>query len=99
MTFTDGKPWTATEKDCKAPWSGGKNGSRFRCALCGYRFKVGDRVRWQFTNDIKGAGGNPLVCKSCDGTKEEIVAQVRAGYAAMKEDKMWWFRRSDSDED
>ena len=77
MSFTDGKPWIATEEDCKKPWSGGKNGKYFTCGICGYKFKPGDTVRWQFTNDVPGASGNPLVCTNCDGTKEEIAEKRR----------------------
>ncbi len=94
MGFTDQNPWVATEEDCKRPWSGGKNGLRFRCFLCGHRFKPGDRVRWQYTNDIPGASGNPMVCESCDGTKEEIVLKVKLMYAEAK-GRMWWFMDRD----
>ncbi len=90
MSFTNGKPWIATEKDCNANWSCAKNGERFRCYLCGYRFKPGDQVRWQHTNDTPGASGNPLVCTSCDGTKEEIVAKMKAMYEEST-GRMWWF--------
>lgn len=73
--FTDGKPWIATEADCKARWSGGKDGKYFRCHLCGYKFKVGDRIRWQYTNNIPHAGGNPLVCEKCDTSEEDVIAE------------------------
>jgi hypothetical protein len=94
MSFTNGKPWIATEKDVHASWSGGKDGKYFRCALCGYKFKVGDTVRLQYTNDVPGAGGNPLVCQKCDGTKEEIVAKWRAMHEESK-GRWWWFCRDD----
>ena len=97
MTFTDGKPWIATEKDCKTAWSCGKDGKYFRCALCGYKFKPGDRVRWQYTNDVPGAHGNPFVCKDCDTTKEEIVAEIKARYAE-RDSRMWWFCRTYDDD-
>jgi len=74
MSFTDGKPWIATEKDCKLNWGGHQC---FCCYLCGHRFRPGDTVRWQFTNNIKGAGGNPLVCASCDGDKEKIIERMK----------------------
>jgi hypothetical protein len=77
MSFTDGKPWVVTEKDCRVSWAGGKNGKYFLCGLCGYKFKPGDTVRWQYTNDVQGASGNPLVCVECDGTKEEIVIKYK----------------------
>jgi len=90
MSFTNGKSWIATSEDCSRSWGCTKDGKRFRCYLCGYKFVPGDVVRWQYTNDIPGAGGNPLVCKDCDGTKEEIIAKWRAMYDEAKE-RMWWF--------
>jgi len=72
MSFRDGKTWVATESDCDARWGGGENGKYFRCHFCGYKFKVGDKVRWQYTNDIVGASGNPLVCESCDTGQEDV---------------------------
>jgi hypothetical protein len=92
--FTDGKPFVATEADCRAHWGGGRNGVWFRCYLCGHKFKPGDVVRWQYTNDVQGAGGNPMVCQKCDGTKDEIVAK----WKAMWDDangRMWWFSRTE----
>ena len=94
MSFTDGKPFIATEANCKASWGGGKNGSYFRCYFCGHKFKPGDTVRWQYTNDISGAGGNPMVCERCDGPP----ADVRAAWAEKCEEartRFWWFTRED----
>jgi len=93
MSWTDGKPFTATEKHCNLPWSGSK--TNFRCFNCGHKFKPGDTVRWQFTNDIRGAGGNPMVCEECDGTKEEIVAKIKEGKEQVK--RLWWFRTDKED--
>ena len=92
MSFLNGKPWIATEKHCNN-WGGsgrGNKGKRFRCYICGYRFKPGDKVRCQYTNDTPEAWGNPLVCEKCDGTKEEIVAKMKAKYKSAKSD-MWYF--------
>ena len=75
--FSDGKPWIATEADCDALWHGIPHGNSFRCRFCDYRFVPGDKVRWQYTNDVAGAGGNPLVCEKCDGTKTEIVEKMK----------------------
>jgi hypothetical protein len=88
--FTRGKPFVVTADDCAKRWSGGKNGIYFRCYLCGHKFQPGDVARWQYTNDIPGAGGNPMVCADCDGTKEEIVAKFRAMHEESK-GRMWWF--------
>ncbi len=87
MSIMNGKPFIATEKHCNAPWSGLKE--NFRCFNCGHRFKIGDIVRCQYTNDTQGACGNPFVCTECDGTKEEIVAKIKEGNEQMK--RMWWY--------
>lgn len=88
MSFTDGKPLLATEEHLKAPWSGKRDGSMFRCRMCGYKFQLGDYWRFVYTNDIPGAGGNPLVCERCDG------GDVCARWVQMCEEartKFWWF--------
>lgn len=91
-TFLDQKPFVVAAKHMKLPWSGGKDGVYFRCCLCGYRFQVGDVARWQYTNDVSGAGGNPLVCQACDGTKEQIVDKWKK-MNSEAHGRMWWFCR------
>ena len=89
-SFTDGKPRIATDKDVHANWAGGADGKYFRCAFCGHKFVVGDYWRFVYTNDMPQAGGNPLVCKDCDGD------DIRQKWAKMCEDfrtKYWWFNR------
>lgn len=98
MSILDGSMQIANEKTCKAPWLGGKNGKYFRCAFCGHKFQSGDQWRCQFTNDVAGAGGNPLVCKSCDAPKEELVARWKAMWEQWNEihrtnGQWWWFAR------
>lgn len=96
MSFTDGKPWIATTKDTQTRWSSGKPGEHFRCGMCGHNFVVGDQVRWQYTNDIPNAGGNPLVCAACDGPDfvERWVAKF-AEWDVIATDPKWWrFRKS-----
>ncbi|TRO55922.1 hypothetical protein E2P64_06490 [Candidatus Bathyarchaeota archaeon] len=94
MSFTDQKPFVATEKDVKATWSGVPNGKNFRCAWCGYKFKEGDTVRWVYTNDpsYRGLeiGGNPFICISCDGDKADIISRL-AKMAQEAKEKYWWF--------
>ena len=94
MSFTDGKPRVATEADCKGRWSGGLNGKHFRCGFCGHKFKVGDYWRFQFTNDLPRAGGNPLVCESCDEgpekTRQKWVKKCKAFYDSGE---WWWFSK------
>ncbi len=70
-SFTNGERREATEKDLKAPWGGYKDGRKFRCGMCGHKFIFGDGWRWLYTNDLKGSGGNPLICDSCFTTKED----------------------------
>ena len=91
MSFTDGKPFVATTEDCQRAWSGGKHGIYFRCYLCGHKFKPGDIVRWQYTNNIKGAGGNPMVCRACDG--QDVIRRWKELHDDWNSDKFWWFRR------
>jgi len=95
-SFTTQKPMVATEDDCKAPWSGGKNGKNFRCYFCGHKFFPGDYYRWIFTNNTPGAGGNPLTCKSCDdGDRDKMVEKWKSLCKRAREEDstMWWFRK------
>jgi len=91
MSFTDGKPFIATEKHLQTNWLCGKRGEYFRCFICGHKFQVGDTVRWQYTNNITGASGNPLVCSNCDGPN--VIAKWKELCDLWKSDKMWFFRR------
>lgn len=76
MSFTDGKRRVATEADLAMSWCGEKNGKRFRCYLCGHRFRAGDGWRWQYAgcrNFVNPETGktfgvsNFFVCDGCDG--------------------------------
>lgn len=91
--FTDGKPWQASAKDCAARWSCGKPGEFFRCALCGHKFVEGDTVRWQYTNDTPGAGGNPLVCAKCDVGRDGIIAEILRRRSELEKGEWAWFIR------
>jgi hypothetical protein len=93
MTWTDGKPFEATDEHLKMDWSCGGPGKNFRCGLCGYRFAVGDTVRWQYTNDTPGAGGNPFVCVDCDKGRDANIAEILKRRAELKSDRWWWFTR------
>jgi hypothetical protein len=88
-SWTSGEPFTATEQHCKLRWNCRKPGEMFRCFRCGHKFVPGDTVRWVFTNDVPGAGGNPFVCGPCDGPKEELVAEI---LLRRSDERMWWFR-------
>lgn len=96
MSFLDGYPRIATEKDVTANWYGGRRGANFRCALCGHKFTVGEYWRCVYTNGTPGAGGNPLVCIACDGTNEEVIAKWRAMIDEART-KYWFFTRCDCD--
>lgn len=87
MLFTDQKPRIATEEDCKANWSGHKNGAWFKCTLCGHKFIVGDYWRW-----IYGKGYlNFIVCRCCDsGNVEEIWVDINKKWEEMRENGPFW---------
>ena len=93
-SFTDQKPRIATREDVHARWSGGATGKYFRCALCGHKFKVGDTWRFVYTNDTPGAGGNPLVCETCDGTREKVIEKWKALKIEFDNPKFWRFKRN-----
>lgn len=65
--WIQGDPQRVEKKDLTLPWSGYRDGRRFRCGLCGHRFKEGDYIRFLFTNKEGLPGGNPFTCEACDG--------------------------------
>lgn len=87
-SFTDQKQRVATEKDCKAPWSGGKDGKYFRCYLCGYKFVVGDKWRWIFAGRIPLL--NFIVCEKCDG--DDVLERWQKANEEA-ESRFWWLHR------
>lgn len=84
MSFTDQKPFVATEAHVKARW-----GSGFTCKLCGHKFVVGDTVRWVYANGTKDQQtGNFMVCARCDG--EDVLQRAKTSYIeAVKLAKQW----------
>ena len=90
--FTDGLPRVATQRDTELRWS--CSPKNFRCGFCGHKFIVGDTYRFVFTNSHEGAGGNPLVCQSCDASNEELIERWRQKRIEFDSGKWWWFRRS-----
>lgn len=94
MSWTDGKPFIANAEHVATKWNA--RSGQFRCGLCGVRFKEGDTVRWQFTNDTPGAGGNPFVCQTCDGGRDANIAEILRRRAELKDDKWWWFMKGNS---
>ena len=98
MSFTSQLPFVVTDKDVATKWGGFSDGRKFRCALCGHRFVVGDTARWVCTNFdapiYKGIGGNPFVCSPCDAPKDELLEKLqamRAEFNALKA-RFWWFK-------
>lgn len=87
---------TATKQDCEMAWLGKSNGEYFRCAFCGFKFKEGDKYRVLFTNDLKGAGGNPIMCEGCDVPNDlarELWKCKCEDLQELKKNKFWWFFR------
>ena len=74
-SFTNQQRRVATKADETKNWGGYKDGSRFRCNLCGHHFKKGDGYRWVYsggasfeTESGKKCGVmNVKVCDACDG--------------------------------
>lgn len=91
MNWTDGRPMVVTERDLTLPWAGGKNGSRFRCRLCGFKFRVGDTARFVFANfsDSPSKQGNFFVCVACDGS--DVLERAAAQEQEAKV-RFWWLR-------
>lgn len=91
--WTTQEPQTVTKQDLKLPWLGGKNGKYFKCCFCGYKFQEGDYWRWIYTNNIKGAIGNPITCKRCDtGDIDSMVEKWKKMHSESR-GKYWWFNR------
>lgn len=89
--WTSGEPFVVTERDLRLRWNCGKPGEYLRCAFCGHKFQPGDIARWVYTNDAKGAGGNPFVCQTCDGPREALIAEILKRRAELQEGRWWWF--------
>lgn len=87
MSFTDQKPWTVTDEDTKRPWSGHRDGSRFRCMLCGHRFVAGDLARWVYA----WKPHNFFVCVKCDGP--DVRERMAVIYDESKT-RYWWLHES-----
>ena len=87
MSFTDQKQRVATEEDLVAKSSCGKPGERFRCYLCGYKFKIGDK--WRFVYAGTKHLTNFITCEKCDG---EDVLERWVELNKMIKEKLWWLR-------
>lgn len=98
MSFTDQKQRIATAEECRADWGCAKNGERFRCYLCGHRFKPGDKWRWVYTagrgfmtEDGRRFGvTNLMTCDDCDG--DDVVDRWAARNAEFYSARFWALR-------
>jgi len=90
MSFTDQQQRIATDDELKAPWGGRRDGSRFRCYLCGHKFQTGDKWRWVYNQDQGTI--NFMTCEHCDGpdVRERFTQRVR-NFKAIKEAYWWMF--------
>lgn len=92
QSFPFDGPYRVTEEHLKMPWAGYKNGKKFRCYLCGYKFKLGDYFRLVYTNSTPGCGGNPNVCENCDGP--DVIEKWKQMHIDART-KFWWFTERD----
>jgi len=94
ISLFNGKLIEVTQKWLDAPWNG-----RFRCYFCGHKFRLGEKFRGIFTNNIKSAGGNPLVCEKCNTDDEKLCrewVEMNLEWRKITTDKKWWwFMRRD----
>jgi len=102
--FTDQMPHVVSAEDLTRPWGGKRDGSLFRCYLCGHTFEEGDTYRWVCSNGTPGAGGNPMVCAACDARcdhrNEKVIEAWRVKHdewKRMKRAEWWWFVRDVED--
>ena len=97
MNLLDGKTHVVIEDHCKLPWAGGKNGKYFRCGFCGHKFIPGNKIRWIFSNHVKGASGNPFTCDKCDcGDDSKMILKYKSLKESFDKDvigKYWSFMR------
>jgi hypothetical protein len=85
VSFTDQKPRVATAEECSDRWGGEGMGKRFRCYLCGHRFKPGDMWRWVYSTHQ--CAMNFLTCARCDGS--DVLARWLA-QVEEAESRFWW---------
>lgn len=92
--FTDQKQRIATGEECSYSWSGAKNGARFRCYLCGRKFKPGDKWRWVYAQHANVL--NFFTCGDCDG--DDVIDRFIAHCKKWKEiTKGYWWKNGRTD--
>lgn len=97
MSFTDQQRHIATPADCRADWGCAPNGERFRCYLCGHKFKPGDGFRWVYTggenfeiNGKKRGVSNLMTCDACDGP--DVIDRWAELHRELFAPKFWAIR-------
>jgi hypothetical protein len=84
------KDWTkVTAAHLKLPWSGKRDGTNFRCFLCGHSFQVGDEFRLLLTPE----DGSLLTCDR-HGDEKQIAqawAALRADWKRESQGRFWKF--------
>lgn len=76
--WINGEPLIATADHLAARWGG--DPANFRCGFCGQRILAGERWCFVYTNDLVGAGGNPLACQVCiDAANFRVTDQTGTG--------------------
>jgi hypothetical protein len=107
MSFTDQKPFTVTPEHLdngKRPALLDRKLGRV-CFFCGKEFRVGDVIRWVYTNDQESfLQGNPFIhasrCHELGGDKlgyasgygrDELLQRMRR-HALRAETYRWFFR-------
>ena len=81
--FINGKPFVVTGDYLTEFGTFCIGSKRFRCGLCGYKFKEDDIARWQYLND-QSLYGNIFVCEKCDTGEEGVIAAATALYEEYK---------------
>ena len=88
MSFTDGKPHIATEKEV-ASFKRVNKRTRLRCSLCNVIFEPGMTYRFIYANGTPNAHcGNFFVCEKCDGP--DVLQKAIIDYnQAVELSKKW----------
>lgn len=93
MSFLDGEPFVV---DAGITQSHARYKRMLICAWCGRDLKVGDVARFVMTNTSEpatvGLQGNPFVCSSCDGPRDQILAELRRTLSDFASPRFRWFR-------
>jgi hypothetical protein len=92
--FIKEEPFIVTKRDEKLNWNGFRDGSHFRCTLCGDHLVEGMIARLVFLNKkgkhINGLG-NVFVCGPCDGS--DVWDRLKSHAEGAK--AYWWLRGRD----